>query len=136
MTSPGHTTETIPPPPPNNLSNIILSANRLVVGGDGGGGGGGDDDDGSDGLGHKIMISVHRGKKTITKIEGIPNKFNLSKILKKLKSKDVLSCGGHIANDKETGKDFIVLQGSFSAEIAEFLTQEGITEGRFIVHRG
>ena len=135
MTSPGHTTETIPPPP-NNLSNIIplnLSANRLVVGG---GGGGGDDDDGDDGLGHKIMVSVHRGKKTITKIEGIPNKFNLSKILKKLKSKDVLSCGGHIANDKETGKDFIVLQGSFSAEIAEFLTQEGITEGRFIVHRG
>lgn len=132
MTSPGHTTETITPPP-NNLSNIIplnLSANRLVVGG------GGDDGDGDDGLGHKIMISVHRGKKTITKIEGIPNKFNLSKILKKLKSKDVLSCGGHIANDKETGKDFIVLQGSFSAEIAEFLTQEGITEGRFIVHRG
>jgi translation initiation factor SUI1 len=109
----------------------------LVVGGDGGGGGGGgDDDDGRDGLGHKIMISVHRGKKTITKIEGIPNKFNLTKILKKLKSKDVLSCGGHIANDKETGKDFIVLQGSFSAEIAEFLTQQGITEGRFIVHRG
>ena len=134
MTSPGHTTETIPPPL-TNLSNIILSANRLVVGG-GGDGGGGDDDDGSDGLGHKIMISVHRGKKTITKIEGIPNKFNLSKILKKLKSKDVLSCGGHIANDKETGKDFIVLQGSFSAEIAEFLTQQGITEGRFIVHRG
>jgi translation initiation factor 1 len=135
MTSPGHTTETTSSPL-TNLSNIILSANRLVVGGDGGGGGGGDDDDGDDGLGHKIMISVHRGKKTITKIEGIPNKFNLSKILKKLKSKDVLSCGGHIANDKETGKDFIVLQGSFSAEVAEFLTQQGITEGRFIVHRG
>lgn len=129
MTNPGHTTETITSPP-NNLSNIIplnLSANRLVVD---------DDDDGDDGLGHKIMISIHRGKKTITKIEGIPNKFNLTKILKKLKSKDILSCGGHIANDKETGKDFIVLQGSFSAEIAEFLTQEGITEGRFIVHRG
>jgi len=89
-----------------------------------------------DGFGRKIMISVHRGKKTITKIEGIPDKFNLVKILKKLKSKDVLSCGGHIAKDKDTGKDFIVVQGSYSSEIAAFLTQEGIAEERFIVFRG
>jgi translation initiation factor SUI1 len=82
------------------------------------------------------MISVHRGKKTITKIEGIADKFNLVKILKKLKSKDVLSCGGHIAKDKETGKEFIVLQGSYSSEISEFLTQEGIVEERFIIYRG
>lgn len=94
----------------------------------------GDDDD--DVLGHKIIISVHRGKKTITKIEGIPDKFNLVKILKKLKSKDVLSCGGHIAKDIETGKDFIVVQGSYSTEIAAFLAQEGIAEERFIVYRG
>ena len=94
----------------------------------------GDDDD--DVLGHKIIISVHRGKKTITKIEGIPDKFNLVKILKKLKSKDVLSCGGHIAKDKETGKDFIVVQGSYSTEIAAFLAKEGIAEERFIVYRG
>jgi len=115
---------------PSNVVPLIL-ANRSNVHDNGG-----DDDDGDDGLGHKIMISVHRGKKTITKIEGIQNKFNLFKILKKLKSKDVLSCGGHIANDKETGKDFIVLQGSFSTEIATFLCQEGITEGRLIIHRG
>jgi translation initiation factor 1 (eIF-1/SUI1) len=96
---------------------------------------GGDYDD-DDVLGHKIIISVHRGKKTITKIEGIPDKFNLVKILKKLKSKDVLSCGGHIAKDKETGKDFIVVQGSYSTEISAFLTQEGIAEERFIIYRG
>ena len=95
---------------------------------------GNNDDD--DVFGNKIMISVHRGKKTITKIEGIADKFNLVKILKKLKSKDVLSCGGHIAKDKETGKEFIVLQGSYSSEISEFLTQEGIVEERFIIYRG
>jgi translation initiation factor SUI1 len=92
------------------------------------------DDD--DVFGHKIMISVHRGKKIITKIEGIADKFNIIKILKKLKSKDVLSCGGHIAKDKETGKEFIVLQGNYSSEISEFLIREGIVEERFIVYRG
>ena len=121
------------------ISNILLSdivplnlANRSG----GGGGGGGIDNDSDDVLRHKITISVHRGKKTITKIEGIPDKFNLVKILKKLKSKDLLSCGGHIAKDKETGKDFIVVQGSYSYEIETFLIQEDIAEGRLIIHRG
>lgn len=121
------------------ISNILLSdivplnlANRSG----GGGGGGGIDNDSDDVLRHKITISVHRGKKTITKIEGIPDKFNLVKILKKLKSKEILSCGGHIAKDKETGKDFIVVQGSYSSEIETFLIQEDIAEGRLIIHRG
>jgi translation initiation factor 1 (eIF-1/SUI1) len=130
----------------------ILTRSGGGSGGGGGGGGsvihannnndgngngcGGDYDDDDDVLGHKIIISVHRGKKTITKIEGIQDKFNLVKILKKLKSKDVLSCGGHIAKDKETGKDFIVVQGSYSTEITAFLTQEGIAEERFIIYRG
>jgi translation initiation factor 1 (eIF-1/SUI1) len=109
---------------PLNIATIthLSSSNNII-----------DDDDG---FGRKILISVHRGKKTITKIEGIPDKFNLVKILKKLKSKDVLSCGGHIAKDKETDKEFIVVQGSYSSEIAAFLTQEGIAEERFIIFRG
>ena len=111
----------------------VIHANNNNVGNGNGCGGNYDDDDV---LGHKIIISVHRGKKTITKIEGIQDKFNLVKILKKLKSKDVLSCGGHIAKDKETGKDFIVVQGSYSTEISAFLTQEGIAEERFIIYRG
>ena len=121
------------------LSNIVpinLVAVARPCGGGGGGGVHNDMNDDDDVFGHKIMISVHRAKKTITKIEGIPDKFNLVKILKKLKSKDVLSCGGHIAKDKETGKDFIVVQGSYSTEIAAFLAQEGIAEERFIVYRG
>jgi translation initiation factor 1 (eIF-1/SUI1) len=124
---------------PNIVLSNIVPINLVTVARPCGGGGGGvhiDINDDDDIFTQKIMISVHRGKKTITKIEGIPDKFNLVKILKKLKSKDVLSCGGHIAKDKETDKDFIVLQGSYSSEIAAFLAQEGIAEERFIVYRG
>lgn len=117
------------------LSNIV-PINLVTVARPFGGGHIDINDDDDNIFAQKIMISVHRGKKTITKIEGIPDKFNLVKILKKLKSKDVLSCGGHIAKDKETDKDFIVLQGSYSSEIAAFLAQEGIAEERFIVYRG
>ena len=132
----------------NSIPTIVFStivplnlANRSGGGGGGGGPGGGSgidnyDDNDDDILAQKITISVHRGKKTITKIEGISDKFNLVKILKKLKSKDLLSCGGHIAKDKETGKDFIVVQGSYSSEIESFLVQEDITEKRLIIHRG
>ena len=87
-------------------------------------------------LGMKIVISVQRGKNTVTKIEGIPDQYSRAKLLKKLKAKDTLSCGGHIAKDKDTGREFIVLQGSFSAEVSTFLIQQGIAEADCIVHRG
>lgn len=87
-------------------------------------------------LGTKIIISVQRGKNTVTKIEGIPDQYSLAKLVKKLKAKDTLSCGGHIAKDKDTGREFIVLQGSFSAEVSTFLIQQGIAEADCIVHRG
>jgi translation initiation factor 1 (eIF-1/SUI1) len=87
-------------------------------------------------MGQKITISVHRGKNTVTKVEGIPAQFSLSKLLKKLRTKDVLSCGGHVATDKESGNEFLVLQGSFSTEVAAFLTQEGLVDADCIVHRG
>jgi len=87
-------------------------------------------------LGRKITISVHRGKNTVTKVEGIPAQYSLSKLLKKLKAKDMLSCGGHVAKDRETGNEFLVLQGSFSNEVASFLTREGLADTDSIVHRG
>ena len=90
-------------------------------------------------LGRKIIISVQKGKCTVTKVEGIPAKFSLGKLLKKLKAKDMLSCGGHVAKDKETGSEFIQLQGGsndFSAKVAQFLIQEGICDADCIVHRG
>jgi translation initiation factor 1 (eIF-1/SUI1) len=94
------------------------------------------DDTHVDVLGQKIVISVHRAKNTVTKIEGIPTHFSLEKLLKKLKAKDMLSCGGHVAKDKDTGSEFIVLQGSFSVEVAKFLTSEGIADADCIVCRG
>jgi hypothetical protein len=47
-----------------------------------------------------------------------------------------LSCGGHIAKDKETGCEFIVLQGRFTTEVAAFLTSEGIVDADCILFRG
>jgi translation initiation factor 1 len=87
-------------------------------------------------LGQKITVSVQRGKNTVTKVEGIPAQFSLRKLLKKLRAKDMLSCGGHVAKDKESGSEFLVLQGSFSAEVAAFLTREGLADADCIVHRG
>lgn len=87
-------------------------------------------------LGHKITISVQRGKNTLTKVEGIPVQFSLPTLLKKLKAKDMLSCGGHVATDKKSGSEFLVLQGSFSAEVEAFLIREGIANADCIVHRG
>lgn len=84
----------------------------------------------------KVIISVHRGKKTVTKVEHIPAHFDLHKILKELKSKDMLSCGGHIAKHTETKDELIVLQGSFSVEVAAFLTSNGIVDPECIVYRG
>ena len=96
-------------------------------------------DDCADVLARNIVISVQKGKKMVTKVEGIPAKFCLGKLLKKLKAKDMLSCGGHVAKDKETGCEFIQLQGGsndFSAKVAQFLIQEGICDADCIMHRG
>jgi translation initiation factor 1 (eIF-1/SUI1) len=89
----------------------------------------------------KILISVQKMKKKkgegeVTKVEGIPETHNLGELLKKLKAKDMLSCGGHVAQDKATGSRLLVLQGSFSAQVARFLTREGVASADCIMHRG
>ena len=89
----------------------------------------------------KILISVQNVKKrkglgSVTKVEGIPEKHDLGNLLKKLKARDMLSCGGHVADDKATGNKFLVLQGKFSAEVARFLTREGVASVDCIMHRG
>ena len=83
-------------------------------------------------LGRKIIISVQKVPHLVTIIEGVT--VPLAELLKKLKK--LLSCGGHVAKDKETGSEFIQLQGGFSAEVAQFLIQEGICDADCIVHRG
>jgi translation initiation factor 1 (eIF-1/SUI1) len=91
----------------------------------------------------KILISAQKmkrkkGEGEVTKVEGIPETHNLGELLKKLKAKDMLSCGGHwhVAQDKATGSRLLVLQGSFSAQLARFLTREGMASADCIEHRG
>jgi len=89
----------------------------------------------------KILISVQKVKKKkgtgeVTKVEGIPENHDLGELLKKLKAKDMLSCGGHVAQDKATGSKLLVLQGRFSAQVARFLTREGVASVDCIMHRG
>ena len=72
----------------------------------------------------------------MTTVEGIPETHNLGELLKKLKAKDMLSCGGHVAQDKATGNRLLVLQGSFSAQVARCLTREGVASADCIEHRG
>jgi translation initiation factor 1 (eIF-1/SUI1) len=114
-----------------------ISFSDLVLGGAPGG-----DDGHVDVLAkRKILISVQKMKKKkgegeVTKVEGIPETHNLGELLKKLKAKDMLSCGGHVAQDKATGSRLLVLQGSFSAQVARFLTREGVASADCIEHRG
>jgi translation initiation factor 1 (eIF-1/SUI1) len=89
----------------------------------------------------RILISVHkvkkkRGEGEVTKVEGIPDNHDLCDLLKKLKAKNMLSCGGHVAEDKATRSKFLVLQGSFSAQVARFLTREGVASADCIERRG
>jgi hypothetical protein len=89
----------------------------------------------------KNLISVQKMKKKkgageVTKVKGIHEKHDLGDVLKKLKAKDMLSCGGDVAEDKATGSKLLVLQGRFSAEVARFLTREGVASADCIEHRG
>ena len=102
------------------------------------------DDDGDSAAGtvlgrKKVVISEQSGvsgQHKVTKVEGIPSKHNLGDLLKDMRAKKVLSCGGHVAKDKESGREFLVIQGNVSAAVAAFLMQQGVADGDSIVRRG
>jgi translation initiation factor 1 (eIF-1/SUI1) len=98
------------------------------------------DDDGDSAagtvLGRKVVISAQSGKHKVTKVEGIPAKHSLGELLKKMRATNVLSCGGHVAKDKASGRELLVLQGSVSAAVAAFLVREGVADSDSIVRRG
>jgi len=91
-------------------------------------------------LTQKIIISLKSGKgrSKITQIEGISNKYNLDKILKKLQV--IFACGGHIAKIKELHSEkiieLIVLNGNFPSEVKSFLIQEQIADSEAIIIHG
>ena len=72
-----------------------------------------------------IRIQQRNGRKTLTTVEGIPEKFDLKKILKVIKKQ--FACNGTIVTD-ETAGGVIQLQGDQRNAVKDFLTdkQDGL----------
>lgn len=65
-----------------------------------------------------IRIQQRNGRKTLTTVQGVPNEYDLKKILKVLK-KD-FACNGNIVKDSELG-EVIQMQGDQRVKVSEFL---------------
>ena len=72
-----------------------------------------------------VRNQQRNGRKSLTTIQGIPDKFSLKKIIKYLKQE--FNCNGTIVSDAEHGK-IIQLQGDKRKEVSEFLYYQGIAE--------
>lgn len=66
-----------------------------------------------------IRIQQRNGRKTLTTVQGLPEEYDLKRILKVLK-KD-FACNGNIGKDEEHG-EIIQLQGDQRDKIVDFLT--------------
>lgn len=87
---------------------------------------GDDDDTGVNQAGYiHIRNQQRNGRKSITNIQGIPDKFNHKKILKAFKK--MFNCNGSVVEDDDFGC-VIQLQGDKRAEVSEFLHFEGIAD--------
>ena len=80
-----------------------------------------------------VRNQQRNGRKSLTTIQGIADKFSLKKIIKYLKQE--FNCNGTIVTDAEHGK-IIQLQGDKRKEIAEFLYYQGIAEREAIKVHG
>ncbi|KAI1311245.1 translation initiation factor SUI1 [Xylaria venustula] len=65
-----------------------------------------------------IRIQQRNGRKTLTTVQGLPDKWDHKKILQHIKKK--FACNGTIINDSEMGK-VIQLQGDQRNDVQEFL---------------
>jgi len=70
-----------------------------------------------------IRIQQRNGKKTITSIQGIDEKFDIKKILKVFKNE--FACNGCVIDNDEYG-EVIQLQGDQRNNASEFLIDVGI----------
>ena len=68
-----------------------------------------------------IRIQQRNGRKTLTTVQGLPQEYDLKKILKVLK-KD-FACNGNIVKDEELG-EVIQLQGDQRVKMSEFLVSQ------------
>jgi translation initiation factor 1 len=68
-----------------------------------------------------IRIQQRNGRKTLTTVQGLPDEYDLKRILRVLK-KD-FACNGNIVKDEELG-EVIQLQGDQRVKVMEFLTTQ------------
>jgi len=72
-----------------------------------------------------IRNQQRSGRKSETLVEGVPEVFNLKKIVKYLKK--ALNCNGCLRESEEHGT-IIQLQGDVRKDVEDFLIREGISE--------
>jgi translation initiation factor 1 len=80
-----------------------------------------------------IRIQQRNGKKSITTIQGIDDKYDLKKIMNVLKKE--FACNGCIINDDNFG-EIIQLQGDQRSNVSEFLSEVGICKANNIKIHG
>ncbi|KAK9457856.1 translation initiation factor SUI1 [Dipodascopsis uninucleata] len=68
-----------------------------------------------------IRIQQRNGRKTLTTVQGLPQEYDLKRILRALK-KD-FACNGTIVKDDELG-EVIQLQGDQRVKVMEFLSSQ------------
>lgn len=79
-----------------------------------------------------VRIQQRNGRKTLTTVQGVPEEYDLKRILKVLK-KD-FACNGNIVRDEEMG-EVIQLQGDQRSKVCEFMVCTlGMGRGRIKVH--
>ncbi|KAJ2145025.1 Eukaryotic translation initiation factor eIF-1 [Coemansia sp. RSA 678] len=79
-----------------------------------------------------IRLQLRNARKSTTTLQGLPEEFDLKKLLKFFKK--TFGCLGTIVNDDDFGK-VIQLSGDQRAKLSEFLVSEGIAKkGDIKVH--
>ncbi|AWU74891.1 uncharacterized protein C5L36_0B01560 [Pichia kudriavzevii] len=79
-----------------------------------------------------IRIQQRNGRKTLTTVQGLPDEYDLKKILKVIKKE--FACNGNIVKDDELG-EVIQLQGDQRLKIMEFMVQTlGIKKKNIKIH--
>eukprot|EP01135_Chromosphaera_perkinsii_P004533 Nk52_evm3s288 gene=Nk52_evmTU3s288 len=70
-----------------------------------------------------IRIQQRNGRKTLTTVQGVSDKYDKKKLIKVFKKK--FCCNGTVVNHSEYG-EVIQLQGDQRNSICEFLVQQGL----------
>ncbi|GMM45866.1 translation initiation factor eIF1 [Pichia kluyveri] len=79
-----------------------------------------------------IRIQQRNGRKTLTTVQGLPDEYDLKKILKVIK-KD-FACNGNIVKDEELG-EVIQLQGDQRLKVMEFMVEAlGVKKKNIKIH--